>query len=151
MRPEDLIALEPTPRELSAAMAELPKPDPGMLEAVKIQLESTRCLQGPAELPAFLEAPRRRADTRVAATPVTSHRPVVGGLVIAAKETFRTAFQPFINEMLRRQVEFNESIVEALITIHDQLQLAAQTNDLRRAALETRIAALEAQLRAQRK
>jgi hypothetical protein len=70
---------------------------------------------------------------------------VVGPLLVFAKRTFRLGFQPFINEMLRKQVEFNEAILDALATVYEHQQLQSQAQAQWRKEVAERLARLERQ------
>jgi hypothetical protein len=60
-----------------------------------------------------------------------------------AKRAFRLAFQPFINEVLRKQVEFNEAILDSLALIYEQQRENARTQAAWRKELSERLAKLE--------
>lgn len=64
----------------------------------------------PAAPAEALERLRALADARTG-LPITSHRTIAGPAVVAAKELFRHSFQPFINEALRKQSEFNSALI----------------------------------------
>lgn len=149
LRAADLTTDTPTPENLLELVAQLPRPDPEKERAVRQALERSRGADAKdaaaSEWPPLLEEPRRRADSRYA-DPATSHRPVVGPVLVAAKRAFRLAFQPFINEVLRRQVEFNESILGSLALIYEQVRVNARTQALQREELEARLRAMEEQL-----
>lgn len=111
-------------------------------QAIRQELERSKTPTEGSAWPPILDEPRRRMDTRYA-DPATSHRPVVGPVLVAAKRGFRAAFQPFINEMLRRQVEFNEAILTSLAGIYEQVRVNARTQALWRDELMERLDALE--------
>jgi hypothetical protein len=69
----------------------------------------------------------------------------VGPVLVLAKRAFRLAFQPFINEVLRRQVEFNEAILESLATVYEHQKESTRTQALWRQEWERRMARLEAE------
>ncbi len=60
------------------------------------------------------------ADTSQA-FPAQSHRRL-GNAVVAAKRGFRMAFQPFINEALSRQKQFNRRLLDILSILHAENQ-----------------------------
>ncbi|HSP81195.1 MAG TPA: hypothetical protein VLQ93_21930, partial [Myxococcaceae bacterium] len=113
MRPEDLLSTSPSPERLAEEAGRLPPPDPEREEALRRLLAASERAPAETEWPPLLQAPRAKKDSRYAEPP-TSHRPVVGPALVLAKRAFRLAFQPFINEVLRRQVEFNEAILDSL-------------------------------------
>lgn len=86
--------------------------------------------------------------------PISSHRPPpVGPILVFAKKAFRSLFQPFINELLRKQFLFNEDLLKViLIAYHDIHSVEGATlamrvglqERLRR--LEERLAALESRI-----
>ncbi|NNB84923.1 hypothetical protein HJC10_14430 [Corallococcus exiguus] len=138
MRAEDLITGDPTVKAVLESLERLPTPEPEKVEALRRRLAAT---QGPATSPAwppFLEGARLKRDARYA-DPPSSHRPVVGPALVMAKRAFRLAFQPFINEALRRQVEFNEAILDALALIHEHQRVQARTQSLWRQEVERQL------------
>lgn len=62
--------------------------------------------------------------------PLTSHRPVIGRLIVAAKTLLRKITSPYINMMLARQTQFNSHLVQLLNSfapqMRDQLMGVAQ-------------------------
>ncbi len=144
MRAEDLLTTSPTAEAVAAEVARLPSPSPEALEALRRKLESSEQAPVEREWPPVLQAPRNKKDSRYV-EPATSHRPVVGPVLVMAKRAFRLAFQPFINEVLRRQVEFNEAILDSLATVYEHQQVQARTQALWRKDVEERLAGLEAQ------
>lgn len=147
LRSEDLHTDSPTPEDILEMIAQLPRPDPEQERVVREAIDRSQSPEAGATnaWPPLLEEPRRRADSRYA-DPATSHRPFVGPVLVAAKRTFRLAFQPFINEVLRRQVEFNESILGSLALIYEQVRVNARTQALHREELEARLRAIEEKL-----
>ena len=145
MRAEDLRTDTPSPQELVEMVEQLPAVEADQERAVlELLMRSTASsAETSAEWPPLLEEPRRRADSRYA-DPATSHRPVIGPVLVAAKRSFRLAFQPFINEMLRRQVEFNESILSSLAVLYEQVRVNARTQAVWRREVEARLRELEA-------
>ncbi|MEW6434456.1 MAG: hypothetical protein AB1730_23390 [Myxococcota bacterium] len=100
---------------------------------------------------AFLRRLQDLTDSRLGAAVKTHRPPPLGPAIVAAKKTFRRAFQPFINEVLGRQTLFNEELViwgraitrdvEAL----ERSMTALRTSiDLRLSRLEAAVARLEA-------
>ncbi|MCY1030802.1 hypothetical protein OV207_04985 [Corallococcus sp. BB11-1] len=145
MRAEDLISTQPTPEAVAEALRRLPAPPPEAVEALRGKFSATQEQASSSAWPTFLEAARRKRDSRYADAP-TSHRPVVGPALVMAKRAFRLTFQPFINEALRRQVEFNEAILEALALIHEHQRVQARTQTLWRQEVEKRLEQLDAHL-----
>lgn len=66
---------------------------------------------GPMAIEGYVKRLFELRDARTG-LPITSHRPGVGRAVVAAKQAFRSAFQPFLNEALRKQAEFNETLAQ---------------------------------------
>lgn len=129
--------------EVLEAIEALPRPDARTEQALQDLFEKTKVPEASASAwPPILEEPRLRADSRYA-DPASSHRPLVGPALVAAKRSFRAVFQPFINEVLRRQVEFNESLLNSLAVIYEQVRVQAQTQVLWRRELEERLEQLE--------
>jgi hypothetical protein len=144
MRADDLLTNEPLARALAEEAERLPSPAPEAVEAVREKLRLSERPATDAAWPQVLQAPREKKDTRYA-EPATSHRPVVGPVLVVAKRTFRKLFQPFINEVMRRQVEFNEAILDSLALIYDQQQERMRADARWREALEARLKRLEQQ------
>ncbi len=144
MRAEDLLTREPSAEAVAAETARLPPVPDAELDEVRRLLDASERAPTSPEWPPILQAPRNKKDTRYA-DPPTSHRPGVGVVLVAAKRAFRLAFQPFINEVMRRQVEFNEAILESLATIYEHQQEGARTQALWRQEMERRMARLEAE------
>lgn len=142
MRADDLLADPALARALSEEVSRLPIPDEGTREALRRRLERSERPPLDAAWPAVLQAPYEKKDTRYA-EPATSHRPVVGPVLVLAKRSFRRLFQPFINEVMRRQVEFNEAILDSLALIYEQQQERARAEAQWRLAMEERLAKLE--------
>jgi hypothetical protein len=144
MDAEDLLTTSPSAEAVAAAVARLPSPPAEKLEALRHTLENAEQASLEREWPPLLQAPRNKKDSRYA-DPPSSHRPVVGPLLVFAKRTFRLGFQPFINEMLRKQVEFNEAILDALATVYEHQQLQSQAQAQWRKEVAERLARLERQ------
>lgn len=144
MRAEDLLTREPSAETLADEAARLPSVPEATLEEVRRLLEVSKRAPSSPEWPPVLQAPRNKKDTRYAEPP-SSHRPVVGPVLVLAKRAFRLTFQPFINEIMRRQVEFNEAILESLATLYEHQRESARTQALWRQELERRLARLEAE------
>ncbi len=142
MHAEDLLTTSPTAEAVAAEVNRLPSPPPEEVEALRRKLESSERAPVEREWPPILQAPRNKKDSRYA-EPATSHRPVVGPVLVLAKRAFRLAFQPFINEVLRRQVEFNEAILDSLATLYEHQRVQARTQALWREEVEERLARLE--------
>ncbi len=144
MRAEDLLIGNPSVTEVLRAVDELPQPAEADVAAVRSTIERSRSPGGTQTWPPFLEEARARLDTRNA-PPATSHRGgALGATLVAAKRSFRLVGQPLINEVLRRQVEFNEAILNGLAQLHEQLQAQARARALWQAEVEERLARLEA-------
>jgi hypothetical protein len=144
MHAEDLLTTSPTAEAVAAEVERLPPPPPEKLESLRRTLENTGQANLEREWPPLLQTPRGKRDSRYA-EPATSHRPVLGPLLVFAKRTFRLGFQPFINEVLRKQVEFNEAILDALATVYEHQQLQARTQAQWRKEMAERISQLERQ------
>jgi hypothetical protein len=137
MQADDLRSTSPSPEELLKAIDQLPAPAREALEEVRAAVARSQAPGAPG-WPAFLEEARGRLDSRHA-PPATSHRRLVGPALVAAKRGFRLVAQPFINEVLRRQVEFNEAILNALAQLTEQVQANARAQALWRAELEEKL------------
>ncbi|MFY2557697.1 hypothetical protein ACN469_08720 [Corallococcus terminator] len=143
MRAEDLLTRAPSPEAVAKETQKLPEPTAEALEALRQTLEASARPATSTPWPALLQEARGKMDSRYAG-PVTSHRGGVSGLaLVLAKRAFRLVFQPFINESLRKQVEFNESILDALATIHDVQREHARTQATWRQEVERRLARIE--------
>ena len=142
MRAEDLKSQSPSPEEIAKATDALPKPAKEALDALKAAVARSQSAGG-SGWPPFLEEARARLDSRHA-PPATSHRKLVGPALVAAKRGFRLLAQPFINEVLRRQVEFNEAILNGLAQLNEQVQANARAQALWRAEVEERLTRQEA-------
>jgi len=142
MRAEDLLTHSPPAEAVAAEVDRLPSPPAEKLEALRRTLEHAEQASLEQEWPPLLQVPRNKKDSRYA-DPPTSHRPLVGPVLVLAKRAFRLGFQPFINEMLRRQVEFNEAILEALATVYEHQQLQARAQAQWRKEVAERLARLE--------
>jgi hypothetical protein len=98
-----------------------------------------------AESEGLYEA-RAFCDSRTAPRP-TSHRALIGSFVVLGKRWFRTLGQPFINEVLRQQVRFNEALLEAVTRGFTSLRKDVEEERLRqvqfRRAVELRLRELE--------
>ncbi len=127
---------------MSAATERLPSPSAEDREALRATLERTERAPTEAQWPPILETPRQKKDTRYAEPP-TSHRPVVGPALVLAKRAFRRRFQPFINEVMRKQVEFNEAILDSLALIYEQQRENARTQAAWRKEHSERLTKLE--------
>ncbi|NOJ77035.1 hypothetical protein [Myxococcus xanthus] len=144
MRPEDLITRAPTAEAVARETQQLPTPSDEAQEALRQTLDAAARPPAPAPWPALLQEARGKMDSRYV-EPATSHRGgLTGTALVLAKRAFRLTFQPFINEVLRKQVEFNESILDALATLHDVQREQARAQAAWRKELERRLAKLEA-------
>lgn len=142
MRPEDLLTTSPAPERLVARAEQLPQPEPEQVEAVRRLLATSERAPAETEWPPILQAPRSKKDSRYA-DPPSSHRPLVGPVLVTAKRAFRLAFQPFINEMLRKQVEFNEAILDSLALIYEHQREESRAQTAWRKEVLARLDALE--------
>lgn len=141
MRPEEIRTDEPSPSEIVKLIDELPEPDAGDVRELRQQLESFK--NAPvADWPAYLRAAAQKVDARQA-TVATSHRPVIGWAVVLAKRAIGLVLQPLINEVLRKQVEFNEAILAAVVQIDDSLQQHLRNQSLWHEQIEERLEQLE--------
>ncbi|HLL03275.1 MAG TPA: hypothetical protein VK539_22020 [Myxococcaceae bacterium] len=142
MRADELFCDPALAATVAAATERLPSPMAEEREALRATLERTERAPTEAEWPPILETPRQKKDSRYA-DPPSSHRPVVGPALVLAKRAFRLAFQPFINEVMRKQVEFNEAILDSLALIYEQQRENARTQAAWRKELSERLARLE--------
>lgn len=142
MRAEELISDPALANTVAAATERLPSPTPEAREELRTTLERTERAPTEAQWPPILETPRQKKDTRYA-EPATSHRPVVGPVLVLAKRAFRQAFQPFINEVMRKQVEFNEAILDSLALIYEQQREHTRAQAAWRQEISERLAQLE--------
>ena len=142
MRPEDLLTTSPSPERLVEEAGRLPEPKPAQVESVRRLLEASQRAPAETEWPPLLQTPRAKKDSRYAEPP-TSHRPGVGPVLVMAKRAFRLAFQPFINEVLRKQVEFNEAILDSLALLYEHQREDSRTQAAWRREVTERLAQLE--------
>lgn len=143
MRAEDLLTRAPSAETVARETQKLPEPSAEARESLRQVLEASARPAGTTPWPALLTEARGKMDSRYAG-PVTSHRGgLTGPALVLAKRAFRLVFQPFINEALRKQVEFNESILDALATIHDVQREHARTQATWRQDVERRLARIE--------
>ena len=141
MRPEDIQSEEPRPAEVVKLIDELPDPDAKEVRELKQELEALKDVPI-ADWPAYLRAAREKVDVRH--SPVTaSHRPVIGWAVVLLKRAIGLALQPLINEVLRKQVEFNEAILAAVVQIDHNLQQHLRNQSLWNEEIEKRLKRLE--------
>lgn len=89
------------------------------------------------------------ADAKVG-LPIESHRGKAGRALVVAKKAFRQGFQPFINELLRKQTFFNEAATETFKSVYRELTslegavIAFRTSqDARLKKLEEAVAGLQ--------
>jgi hypothetical protein len=142
MRADQLLSEPALAATVAAATERLPSPSPEAREQLRATLERTERAPTEAQWPPILETPRQKKDTRYA-EPATSHRPVVGPVLVLAKRAFRGVFQPFINEVMRKQVEFNEAILDSLALIYEQQRESARTQAAWRKEISEKLARLE--------
>lgn len=142
MRADQLFSDPSLAATVAAATERLPSPSPEDREHLRATLDRTERAPTEAQWPPILETPRQKKDTRYA-DPPSSHRPLVGPALVLAKRAFRLAFQPFINEVMRKQVEFNEAILDSLALIYEQQRENARTQAAWRKELNERLSRLE--------
>ncbi len=142
MRPEQILSRDPSPQEVAELIQALPTPPAEHVAELRRKLAEERKPESATAWPPLLQNPRGKMDTRYASIP-TSHRPVIGPPLVLAKRAFRLAFQPFINEIMRRQVEFNEAILESLAQVYEQMRENARTQAAWRKEMEARLARME--------
>lgn len=143
MRADDLMTHAPSPEDVAKETRKLPEPSAEAREELRRTLEASARPTANTPWPALLQEARGKMDSRYAG-PVTSHRGGLSGpALVLAKRAFRLVFQPFINEALRKQVEFNESILDALATIHDVQREHARTQATWRQDVERRLTRIE--------
>ncbi|RKH66276.1 hypothetical protein D7V93_04685 [Corallococcus llansteffanensis] len=137
-----MLTLQPTAQAVAAATERLPEPTTAVRDTLRRTLAASLRAPVSGQWPALLLEARAKADVRYV-EPATSHRPLVGPVLVFAKRTFRGAFQPFINEVLRRQVHFNEAILDALTVVIENQREHARSQALWRRELEARVKQLE--------
>lgn len=142
MRADQLFSDPALAEAVAEATQRLPSPALEAREQLRATLERTERAPTEAQWPPLLETPRQKKDTRYA-EPATSHRPVVGPALVLAKRAFRGVFQPFINEVMRKQVEFNEAILDSLALIYEQQRESARTQAAWRKEISEKLAKLE--------
>lgn len=142
MRPEYLLTTSPSPERLAAETERLPELESEQVESLRRLLTASQRAPAETEWPPLLQAPRSKKDSRYVEPP-TSHRPLVGPVLVTAKRAFRLAFQPFINEVLRKQVEFNEAILDSLALIYEHQREESRAQTAWRREVMARLAALE--------
>jgi len=142
---ERFLCDDPTPAELERLMESLPPPPAQALEALRRDFamsESPAATPAASEWPPLLQEVQGKADVRYAEPP-TSDRPLVGPALVFAKRVFRLVGQPFINEALRKQVEFNQAIIAGVGQIYESLQQHLRNQALWRAEVDARLQRLE--------
>ena len=142
MRPEELLTGSPSSERLVEAAGRLPTPHPEQVEAVRRLLEASRRAPAETEWPPLLQQPRAKKDSRYAEPP-TSHRPGLGPVLVLAKRAFRLTCQPFINEVLRKQVEFNEAILDSLALLYEHQREESRSRTAWRREVMERLSTLE--------
>jgi hypothetical protein len=146
VRPEELITRDPSAQEVVDKVERLPSPEPGAVDEVRRELEASADAPSSSGWPAFLEHARAALDVRYP-EPATSERPLLGPPLVLAKRSFRAVFQPFINEVLRKQVLFNQAILDAAAQIYEHLQQHVRTQALWRQELDERLTRIEQELK----
>jgi predicted RecB family endonuclease len=99
----------------------------------------------PATAGALLRRLNELRDVRLG-LPITSHRRGVGKVVVASKKAFRLTLQPFVNELLRKQAEFNETAIETLKVLASEISSLESAVLSFRAGQDARIKQLEAEV-----
>ena len=95
---------------------------------------------------AFLKQLQDLYDPRVG-LPIASHRkPPIGTILVVAKKGFRLLFQAFINETLRKQLLFNETLLKLLHVIYHDINSVEGATLAMRAGLQERLRKLEERL-----
>ncbi len=77
---------------------------------------------------------------------MSSHRKLTGRVIVVGKKAFRVAFQPFIAEVLRKQVMFNETVISALQSCYAEISSLESASISMRAGLDDRVRKLEAEV-----
>jgi hypothetical protein len=149
MRAHDLVSNSPGAEELERLSRGLTDGKADQVDELRKLFERTAAVPAREEWPPFLQRPRDLVDSRTGGAP-TSHRPVLGVALVAAKKAFRGAFQPFINEVMQAQVRFNEAILDAVAQVYDQVQQNAENQALFRKQVDARLKELEARLETER-
>jgi len=142
MRRLDVATNAPSPEEIETLAQGLTDGREAEIAKLRADLAAAAALPAQERWPSFLQRPKDYVDTREGGRP-TSHRPVLGPVLVALKTGFRKSFQPFINEVLRTQVRFNEAILDAVAHVHDEIAQHAENQALFRRQVERRLAALE--------
>ncbi|MFZ5469920.1 MAG: hypothetical protein ACOZIN_10835 [Myxococcota bacterium] len=145
MKSEQILSFDPSAEEVAKKAARLPV-DKQTLAEVRRLLEATVMPDAEIPWPPILRHAKERADSR-SVSPATTHRGLIGLPLVAAKRAFRAVFQPFINEVLRKQVEFNEAMVAAALQLYESQQQGARDQALWRDELSRRVSELEERLR----
>jgi len=95
---------------------------------------------------AFLKQLQDLHDPRVG-LPITSHRkPPIGTILVVAKKGFRLLFQAFINETVRKQLLFNETLLKLLHVIYHDINSVEGATLAMRAGLQERLRKVEERL-----
>ncbi len=96
----------------------------------------------------FLQQLEAFCDPKVG-LPITSHRNApLGPILVIAKTAFRSLFQAFINEMLRKQSLFNENLLKLIHVLFHDIQSVEGSTLAMRAGLQERLRKLEDRLAA---
>jgi hypothetical protein len=143
--PSKLISIDPSPEELERVVAALPELPEAQVAELRESLERGAEDSAPplaAEWPPILQEAEAMTDVRYAGPP-TSDRPLVGTALVFAKRAFRLVGQPFINEALRKQVEFNQTLLAGVGQVYEMLQQYIRSQALWRTELDARLERLE--------
>jgi hypothetical protein len=146
-----LISTDPSPEELERLISALPRPPEEAVAQFRQSLERSAQDSAPplaSEWPPILQEAEAKTDVRYAGPP-TSDRPLVGSALVFAKRVFRLVGQPFINEALRKQVEFNQTLLAGVGQVYEMLQQYIRSQALWRTELEARLERLERAVNAQ--
>src|SRR5262249_45345268 len=91
----------------------------------------------------FLRQLEALADVRLGLR-ITSHRSApLGPLLVFAKKGFRKLFQGLINELMLKQMHFNEALIQLSYVTYRDIRSLERATEAIRAGLEERIRRLE--------
>ncbi len=85
-------------------------------------------------------------DVRVG-LPITSHRQLLGQVIVISKKVFRKMGQPFLNEALRKQALFNETLVPWVEHVQRRLSLMDDSVSALRHGTDARLRQLEERMK----
>lgn len=79
--------------------------------------------------------------------PISSHRKApIGPLMVATKKSFRLLFQPVINELFRKQAQFNDELLGWAHAMYRDLKSLESATVAVRSSMDVRVRKLEEQL-----